>query len=355
MQKAFPLFAPHQDLGFCTWTPGPAANQSLKQFKETTVADITSRIDLADAKDDDSDLETMMGNLSVAAGSKGSAQFEGPPKLKIPMRVPGYFEKNLPAQEYPNSFPNEAGYVVPLCVAVRRGLVLSDIDFVLGGSGLEVLANKRIERRTDLPDNTKYLVQRVENVIVLAKSKRYVANYADTGFQFERLVTGGRLDGKHDPTTSEHLHIMKLGKFKVLFAAEVDAVDDEGKCVEIKSGNPRYFGTKVMLQMLSSGSQTLIQADKRGPKLIKIKKRSISDLIREHPTDVLRGLQDNILEVLAVLKSADTKVISDEFPTELDFEGKKVVLKPCPEGDLLPKKQVVTQLLELAAAAHAGN
>jgi hypothetical protein len=32
----------------------------------------------------------------------------------------------------------------------------------------------------------------------------------------------------------------------VLFAADVDAADAEGRVVEIKTGNPQFFGIKVV-------------------------------------------------------------------------------------------------------------
>ena len=97
---------------------------------------------------------------------------------------------------------------------------------------------------------------RSESSIFVCKSKSYVQNYADFGFQFERLLTGGQLDGRHDPNMVENLRLLKIGgRFTVLVAAEVDAMDAgesslpgaRGKkaFVEIKSGNPRYFGTKV--------------------------------------------------------------------------------------------------------------
>jgi hypothetical protein len=72
-----------------------------------------------------------------------------------------------------------------------------------------------------------------------------VQNYADTGFQFERLVTGGQLDGRHGLIHHESMQLMRIGTFNVLFAADVDAVDAAGRVVEIKSGNPRFFGSKV--------------------------------------------------------------------------------------------------------------
>ena len=74
---------------------------------------------------------------------------------------------NLPPQTYPNRFPNDPGYIVPLYVALQRGVALTDIDFVLGGSALDVLAN----RAFDSEGGVSYLVQRAAGVIVVAMSK----------------------------------------------------------------------------------------------------------------------------------------------------------------------------------------
>ena len=39
---------------------------------------------------------------------------------------------------------------------------------------------------------------------------------------------------------------MKINNVKILFAAEIDAVDFKDNIVEIKSGNPKYFGIKLV-------------------------------------------------------------------------------------------------------------
>ena len=93
--------------------------------------------------------------------------------------------------------------------------------------------------------------------ILIAKKKDYIQNLADVGFQFERYVTGGSMMDTSNNTTVEHLHLMKIGEKTVLFRAEVDAVDTDGSPIEVKASNPRYWGTKVMFQMISSGSTKL--------------------------------------------------------------------------------------------------
>jgi hypothetical protein len=151
-------------------------------------------------------------------------------------------------------------------------------------------------------NHLKHAYQCVRDVLILSKNKAYTQNFADIGFQFERLVTGAELDGKHSQTRDEILQIMKIGEFNVLFAAEVDAIDEFGRSVEIKSGNPRYFGTKLMFQMISSGSSMLVQANKRDMTLTGIQKRSIHDMIREHSQSLLSTMQHDIISGLRELK-----------------------------------------------------
>ena len=293
---AFPSFQPMCTLGIIAWEPKGVE----KKLADLTVSDIL--------------------------GGLGSARL--PVTIQIPqIRGRTFFKSHLPPQRVPNGFPNNPGYVVPLFVAMSRfGVGLDDIDFVLGGSGLHVLATQAIERSNNEPDDTKYLVQRVGNVLLLAKSKSYVQDFSDVGFQFERLVTAGCMEDAHDLTHFESLHIMRIGEFRVLFAAECDAVEYRmhartpcgivsAACVHLcicrqgrlrgagrdQGGEPallrpegrvptslracthaRMHGCvhtclcasmkQVMFQMISSGAEVLVQADKRGKELLGIKR-----------------------------------------------------------------------------------
>merc|ERR1712025_144340 len=100
---------------------------------------------------------------------------------------------------------------------------------------------------------------------------------------------------------------MDMGGFKVLLSAEVDAVIEEKNDtfpVEIKSGNPRYFGFKVMLQMIANGAQFLVQAEKRGrTQLVGVKKRSLREVIcAEKSSFELLDAQEKILDALEQLR-----------------------------------------------------
>ena len=82
-------------------------------------------------------------------------------------------------------------------------------------------------------------------IIVLARHRQYTCNYAYIGFQFERLMTGHGPFEEQDLTKTRSLRIIRVGHFRVLVCADVDAVDAEGKPVEMKTGNPHFFGMQA--------------------------------------------------------------------------------------------------------------
>jgi hypothetical protein len=246
-----------------------------------------------------------------------------------------------------NMFPVDAGYIVPLYVAKERGLDLREVDFVLGGSALSILAAKDVDRDFSSTDEVKYLVQKcpTTNIIVLAKSRIYTANHADIGAQFQRLVTGRPMIDELDLRTFESLHLIKVSGYTVLFATEVEAVDESGMPVKLRSGRPRFTwnSMKVMFQMLSSGSRNLILGDRRGPILREVRRVSFDEVTREHSPASLEAAGNNIGDVLRELKRS-TEITADAA-TELDFQEGQMVLRPCPSGDLLPSESVVKELL----------
>lgn len=140
--------------------------------------------------------------------------------------------------------------------------------------------------------NDPFIVSRIPGTkcILIAKKKAYIKNLADAGFQFERYVTGGSmLDTSGNPKHVEHIHTMKVGQKNILFRAEVDAADADGSLVEVKASNPRYWGTKVMFQMISSGSSKLCHGEKSRGVLTRITLKSLSRVSEMHssmPTSV---------------------------------------------------------------------
>ena len=72
----------------------------------------------------------------------------------------------------------------------------------------------------------------------------YSQDYAALGFQLERLLTGKGLADQHNPMTVEHLQVIQMRGFQVLFSAETDAVDETDSVVEIKASNPKFGGQR---------------------------------------------------------------------------------------------------------------
>ncbi|CAD7934908.1 unnamed protein product [Amoebophrya sp. A25] len=234
-------------------------------------------------------------------------------------------------------------------------------DFLFGGSTLNMLAERTVCSYNYLPGGARevkrlrYRVQKINGVISICRVADYEKNYADPGFQFERLVTGGNVADRVGKTGNrgfdsiERAQLCRLGgTFNVLFVADLDACAGPPRVpVEIKSGNPRNFGSKLILQMLSSGSQLLCYGDNYFDKSVGVKKvRAVrtasfpTQVMRDHGNDthfLRRALGDSLIETLMELKvlcadipdcmDADSKTSS----FDLAWEHGKPVLKPTTE------------------------
>ena len=75
---------------------------------------------------------------------------------------------------------------MPLYVALQRGIKLEDIDFICGGSTLDILANRKIEKRNG--DDLKYLVQKLP----------YKSSWKEGVDDVEEAGTGGRTVGTRE-------------------------------------------------------------------------------------------------------------------------------------------------------------
>lgn len=263
------IFKPLVDLGFFRWKPGNAKYQKLSSIE--TVADILPFIDLEGKPD-------ALGNTNN-------------------LRLPKYFE-NVKPHTRENKFPYGQLDFACLYIAKERGVDFNEIDFIFGGSTLEMLASR------DASD--PYILSYVPgtNCILVVKCKDYVKNLADPGFQFERFVIGKKMaDTDSSVDSTEHLHLMMVGEYKVLFKAETDALQSNSP-VEIKASNPRYWGTKVLLQMISNGSTKLCHGSKYRGCITSVSVRGLVSVANE----ALRyghapALEQNILHGMQEIKS----------------------------------------------------
>lgn len=147
-----------------------------------------------------------------------------------------------------------------------------------------------------------------------------------------------------DFSTVEHMHTMKIGKRTVLFCAEVDAKDDDGSPVEVIASNPHYWGTKVMFQMISSGSSKLCHGEKSRGALTRVTLKSISrvskDALEYANVSLLRK---NILQGMEAILSQ----LRDDEPYRVNFSGGLLKLLPASARvfTLFPPDDIVAHLI----------
>lgn len=269
---------------------------------------------------------------------------KGKPNRLVPIHcieLPKRFECPVP-YSYDNKFPYGQTDIACLHVAsCHRGVDLDTVDFCFGGSTLEMLANKDT---ADAP----YIVTRVpgKNAILVVKRKEYAQNCADVGFQFERYVTGKKMSDSVGPSEFvEHLHLVKVGKYKVLFRAEADALTVDGDPVEIKVSNPRYWGTKVLFQMISNGSTKLCHGEKYRGVLSRVTLRSLSSVARDAlQCSNVTMLQNNILNGMEAIHEYQ---LGEGEIRKIVFSRGSLTLPPTSSRSsvVLPPDDVVESLL----------
>jgi hypothetical protein len=271
-----------------------------------------------------------------------------PPTLNITkVRMPYTFSSSPDAASFDNKFPYGQLECVHLHAATKRGVDWNATDFCIGGSVLSMLADRCIT--TDPYFCCK--IPHTAGAVLVAKCKDYTADRGDVGHQFERLVTGSLAgDSSCDIEFTEHLQLMKVGTFDVLFRAEVDSMSgDTGQPIEITASNPRYRGTKLMLQMISSGSTVLCEGTKSRGSLVKITTRSLASVASDAINDRshLKRLETNILLGLSEIQT-QLEGVADGHAHKIIFVGSKLQLEPIRTGaatSLLPNDTVMKALL----------
>ena len=144
------------------------------------------------------------------------------------------------------------------------------------------------------------------------------------------------------PKHVEHIHMMKIEEKTVLFRAEVDAADANGSLVEVKASNPHYWGTKVMFQMISSGSSKLCHGEKSGRWwLDRITLRSLSSISKKALVGFdIKTLETNIVESMKAIQSQ----LKGDGTHEVSFSKGGSLSLQASVIDLLPPDDIVKAL-----------
>lgn len=317
-QTGFTIFKPISDLGFYEWEP------DLQDH--STLSDISAE------------------EIKRQLHTRGKpARLVDPRKIKLPLSFP-----TLPPQIYENKYPLARCEIAGIHVATKiRGLSLKDIDFVVfGGSTLSMLASKNETRKL-------YLAAKIPgtSVGIVAKDENYEFNLADPGFQFERVVTGRPVDECEEPTFIEHMQLMQVGNFKILFIAKADAMHD-GEPLEVTFSNPFYWDIRTCLQCVSIGSSALCHGKKnrgnvdseRG-RLDSISIKPLSWLYKAK-SEKLKKAEGEIIQGLADLKRQLISLNhSGEYEIRFSIDGRLELQHKPGSSKLLPSPNVVDALL----------
>jgi len=319
IENNFPSFKNIQILGTFCWKP---KGKAIKQFSEVQEKDILRC--LTSWSEKPSKIVKNMSSLTPMTFA------DLPPNRRAPC--------------FPYDSSHDSSLISSLYFSKKYfGLSTEKIDFLFGGSVLGVLANKHIQNPGG---KFKYIAQRYKNIIILVKYYiiRYAKNFNDIGYQFERLVTGKPLHSKHKMPEYKNLQVIEMADFKVLLSAEVDAIDGKGELVEIKWGKPEQFrmNKKLLFQMISNGSNSLVMAERDEKWLKSIKKVSLCKEISRYTSDALQKAERNILDCLKQLKHE----IRSDVTYQMDFNENQEMILSQSSIPLLLSAKVITELFE---------
>lgn len=287
-----------------------------------------------------------LGSIASPDEFKKYIDLDGKPdKLKDPHSVNTFRPfLSLPEDTHENKFPYGKQDAVSLHVASHhRGVDFSAVDFVFGGSTLEMLAT------CDASDPYMVTIIPDTRAIFVVKTKEYIQDLSQPGFQFERLMTGRPMAG-HDTnsiTSTDHLHLMNVGKHRVLFRAEADATNESGTPVEIKASNPRYWGTKVMFQMISNGSTKLCHGVKSRGSLAGVRVLSLGSVAdKALQVSSVDSLERNIEKGMEGLRNQMASASSGEA-FKVSFVGGSLRLSRVSgrSADILPPEGMMRKLM----------
>jgi len=315
-KTGFTVFAPLKDLGYFSWKP--------------------------------SGVYTELSDIGSAEEITKFLEPEGKPKDIVPLNgieLPKQFPNPVP-QTFWHRFPFGQYEAACLHVAAQhRSVDFSGIDFMFGGSTLDMLARKNA---ADGP----FMAMRIPfcQSIMVVRSKKYMQDLSNVGFQFERLVTGEDMAAKAEFEYTDHIHEMMVGPYRVLFQAETDGVY-EGELVEVKASNPHWWDTHVMFQMISSGSTKLCHGVKQYGTLHSINLKSLSDVALDAFKSQDRSiLETNILSSMTRLKDEMQKSQKNQV-FEIKFDDDCLQLLPVTDptsAHILPPQSIVRELLGTA-------
>ena len=312
------IFKPIADLGYFGWKPkGP-----YKDLAMVTVADIQDSFDIH------------MTPPAIV------------PVEQLSRDLPLPFE-NLPPRRVIKAYPLGAPDIAGLHAAVRhRGVDMSKVNFFFGGtSTLEMLATRRIDK------NYSYFATLIPGTetIMITSQKDYLLDMASINFQFRNFAIGKKFGDEIDRAEVNHLQLVEVGEHLVLFSTEVSAMNSNNDPVKLASRIRRNWGTQMLYQMISTGSFTLYSGSRQRSSLIKVAEHSLPYVAET----TLKGVdidedESNILNAMSHLvkkHKSDNGYDGGKQAYEISFDGRNVVMTPCPSENICVPEAVLRILI----------
>ena len=318
-----------KELGYFSWDVSNPSNGKSEKHNISDLGwkELLKRLDIEAKPKELTNISELNSNLSTKEDFRLSDKFLNKRKNQV-----------IIFWQYPYNLPPS----IPCYVSSIRECNLSSIHFLVHGSVLGLLSGAKSTAKCE-----SLMVQRLGggNIINLRIVIEKNGFLGDAGHQFERLVVGDNPFSNHSRLQNHILRLIQIGHYKILVCAEADAVDPVTKRpVEIKTKN---FMTetaydrdkiKVILQMLSNGSETLITTDRVKHEDGSFTVKSVEKYSREELINSLSEGETTLNRKLDYIKSNlqylyETVQFKDSHCYKMTFDKENKQLKPFQDND----------------------
>jgi len=255
------------------------------------------------------------------------------PKLPAPLpKLDPKVKKNKEAKAR-HKWPFEPTSRLGIAVILKRGLLLQDFDLICGTSLIKALSGD-----TSRAKDTYYLQRYCKTICCLHKpAALYTAD--DAGHAVETLLCGAAGKDSSFYTSST----LCIGRYRLLVTSEVDACNDSGDVIELKSSSKKmgmaFVDSHVALQVAINGSRFVFgcSLDSNKINLIGVEQISSTDGIHVRSASFTSQGQRVMLLLERIFSDAsfDHAASSTDMSCimELTFDDIKApVIKPAGKG-----------------------
>lgn len=244
-----------------------------------------------------------------------------PPVVRIPS-LPAALPKMDP--KYRQHFITKETFTGRLGIAVAKqlGYPLDGFDLICSTGLIKALSGE-----SNIAKDTWYLQRFGETLCALHVPARRRAD-DDAGHAVERLLCGSSRNSFYNAT------VARIGPYRVLIWSEVDASDELGRVVEVKSSStklgPDFISSQVALQVALNGSHQVLGCtlDKDKAHMIRSQWISVADALEGHQNSLISRGQ----RVLLLLE----RVMNDDHFDTSGPNDRSCVMKMCLDDIKVP-------------------